>query len=96
MLNRWSAVFVLAGSLLGYALAARPVSAQAERQPFAVGDQITVTYENERAYTCVVGEFHGGYVRCDPDRITTSIGRGTRTERWLSLERIISIEKHRH
>lgn len=96
MLNRWSVVFLLAGSLVGYALAARPVSAQAEPQPFAVGDQITVTYENERSYTCVVGEFHGGYLRCDPYRVTTSIGRGSRTERWVSLERIMSIEKHRN
>jgi hypothetical protein len=95
MLNRWAVVFFLSGSLLGYAFAARPVSAQAEPYPFAVGDQITLTYENERSYVCVVGEFHGGYLRCDPYRIT-SIGRGARTERWVSLERIVSIEKHRN
>lgn len=95
MFNRWSALFLFAGTVLGYAVAGSSVAAQPQSQPFAVGDHVTLRYENDRSFTCVIGELQGIYVRCDSSRVSTSIGRGPTPEHWLSLRSVLSVEKHR-
>lgn len=92
MLNRWSVLFLCLGGVIGYAVGGQAVNAQrdAAHLPFSVGDRITLSYENGRNVSCVVGEIRGIYVRCDPTGVTTSIGR-LRSERWQSLESVVSI-----
>lgn len=95
MLNRWAVAWVCLGVLGGAAFAGRPVTAQANPYPFAVGDRIQVRYENDRVSSCAVGEIRGLYIRCDrPDTpsLATRIGVRPR-ETWLSLASVIEIGK---
>ena len=92
MLNRWSVLFLLAGAVIGYALAGPPLDAQGAPMPFSVSDRVTLTYLNEKSASCLIGEIRGLYLRCDPTTPTVSIG-SRRYETWQSLESVVSITK---
>jgi hypothetical protein len=95
MRNRWLVLCLFLGALVGYALARSPLQAQAAPLPFTVGDEVTLTYLNERSHSCVVGEVRGIYLRCDSRETRTSIGTARRSETWNSLESVVSIVRRR-
>jgi hypothetical protein len=92
MLSRWSVLFLVVGVVAGYVLAGPSAKAQGAPVPFQLGDRVILTYINDKSASCVIGEIHGNYLRCDSANQNVSIGT-RRQQRWQSLESIVSIMK---
>ena len=96
MLNRWSTLTLIAGLAAGYALAGPVTEAQDNALPFAVGDTITLDFEEQGqalaigpSTRCAVAEIRGGYVRCTPSRTARDP-----VEAWISLKSVARITRH--
>jgi hypothetical protein len=99
MLNRWSIVVLLAGVLLGYAVAGPSVGAQSAGLPFVVGDTVTLGFGQDAAQPsfgstveCVVAETRGDFVRCGR-RERVGGGRTDRSERWFRMDYVVQVIK---
>ena len=95
MLNRWSALMLVAGAAIGYAFAAPAARAQSENVPFGIGDRLTLRLEayaedgGSRTFGCTVGAMQGPWVRCD----STDPFRPQQAETWYSLRSVLQIRK---
>ena len=65
----WSVpVLVALAAVAGYAAGARPVQAQAEPVPFAIGETVTISLQGG-THRCRIEEVRGTFARCgDPSR----------------------------
>jgi hypothetical protein len=96
MLNRWSALMLVVGVVVGYAVAAPPAGAQSAGVPIAPGDRLTLKFESQaendgsRTVSCTVGVIQGDWVRCD----STDPFRPTQAENWYSVRSIFQIRKN--
>jgi hypothetical protein len=96
MNSRWSALALLVGLIAGYAVSARPVQAQNDGLPFAVGDTVTLWYATENAppafgssVQCVVAEIRAVYVRCGR---SSRVGSASdQTTRWLNTKYVVAV-----
>ena len=95
MLNKWSALTLVAGSAIGYAVAAPPARAQGDIVPFNVGDRVVLRIDAsaetpvERSFTCTVGALQANWVRCD----STDPFRSQRSENWINVRSLVQIRK---
>ncbi len=95
MLNRWSALMLVVGAVIGYAVAAPPSGAQGESLPFNPGDRVTLVFDSSateshsRSLTCAVAVIQGTWVRCD----STDPFRSPRAENWYSLRSLVQVRK---
>lgn len=96
MNSRWSALALLLGLVVGYALSARPVQAQNDGLPFAGGDTVTLWYATGNAppafgnsVQCVVAEVRGSYVRCG--RSSRVGSTSDQTIRWLNTKYVVAV-----
>jgi hypothetical protein len=58
-------VLVLLGIAVGTVI--RPVEAQTETAPFAVGQRLLLGY-TDRSAECTLAEVRGAFIRCDPGK----------------------------
>jgi hypothetical protein len=67
MRHRWSVpVLLVLAALAGYAVGARPVQAQAQPWPFALGESVTISLQGG-THRCRIEEIRGMFARCgDP------------------------------
>jgi hypothetical protein len=95
MVNKWSALMLVAGSAIGYLVAAPAAGAQGEIVPFNVGDRVVLRIDAsaetpvERSFTCTVGALHANWVRCD----TVDPFRSQRSENWINVRSLVQIRK---
>jgi hypothetical protein len=67
MRSSWSvAMLVVAVAVGGYAAGSRPVLAQADPLPYAVGDRVMFTHPGGGSQNCQIEEVRGLFVRCGP------------------------------
>jgi hypothetical protein len=96
MLNRWSALMLVVGVAVGYAVAAPPAGAQSPGLPIAPGDRVTFKFESDaaseaiRTVACTVGVIQGDWVRCD----STDPFRPAQSENWYSVRSLLQIRKN--
>src|SRR6185436_11641928 len=71
MRKSWSVLVLAAGVLIGYAARPVPAVAQAEFQPFTVGETVRLTVENfpagVGAITCKVTSISNDFIHCGGD-----------------------------
>lgn len=71
MRKSWSVLILAAGVLIGYAVRPVPAVAQAEFQPFAVGETVRLTVENFPAgvtmITCKLSAVSNDFIHCAGD-----------------------------
>src|SRR3954462_13211400 len=99
MLNRLSAICLLAAVVLGYALAGVPVRAEDPQRRFPGGinrgDKVTLQFEYGSMGTggfslsCTIAETYESWVRCAPSDEFT----GSRDQRWYDLSRVVVVTK---
>jgi hypothetical protein len=96
MLNRYSALTLVLGLTAGYAIAGPATQAQDNALPFAVGDTITLHFEEQgqtpatgSSTRCAVAEIRGIYVKCTPSRAPREP-----VETWISLKSVAQITRH--
>ena len=67
-MNRVLAIgFVALGLLIGYAVRAPRVDAQARGFPYIGGDSIRIDYaDGQTRATCIIEQFYGSFVSCRP------------------------------
>jgi len=82
-------LLVLAAVLAGYAVAARPINAQAESFPFAVGDTVNFTMPDHGTQRgCQVEQVRGMFVRC-AHADDTRVARGVS---WVNVSALLRVE----
>ena len=67
MRNPWTvALLLVLAALAGYAVSTRPVQAQAQALPFAIGETVTISLQGG-THRCRIEEIRGTFARCaDP------------------------------
>ena len=89
MRHPWSVPVLLAlAALAGYATGTRPVQAQAQTLPFAIGETVTITLQ-EGTHRCRIEEIRGTFARCGSPSSTPIGGFGVRQpssdQSWVNL-----------
>jgi hypothetical protein len=95
MLNKWSALTLVVGAVIGYAVAAPPAGAQGDIVPFTVGDRVVLRIDAssetpaDRSFSCTVGAVQANWVRCD----SADPFRSQRSENWINVRSLVQIRK---
>ena len=88
MRHSWSVPVLLAlAALVGYAVGTRPVQAQAQVLPFAIGETVTITLR-EGTHRCRIEEIRGTFARCGTPSGPPVGGFGVRqptSDQWVNL-----------
>ena len=98
MVSKWSVLLLVAGSAIGYAVAAPPAGAQGDIVPFNVGDHVALRIDAstvtsaERTVSCTVGALQANWVRCD----SSDPFRPQRSESWYNVRSLVHIRKEPH
>ena len=68
MRKSWSVLFLAAGMLVGYAVRPAPAVAQAEFQPFTIGEKVLLRVEGFPAsLSCAVSVVSNDFIHCGRD-----------------------------
>ena len=89
MRHPWSVPVLLAlAALAGYAAGARPVQAQSQPLPFAIGETVTISVQGA-TNRCRIEEIRGAFARCGDSSSPPVGGFGVRQpssdQSWVNL-----------
>jgi hypothetical protein len=97
MRHPWSVPVLLAlAALAGYAAGERPVQAQAQPLPFAIGETVTFRYADNGSRDCRITEIKGMFALCESltQRQGPTFGR-PELEEWFNIAAVERVTRPR-
>ena len=99
MRHPWSVPALLAlAALAGYAIGPRPLQAQAQPLPFAIGETVTISLQGG-THRCRIEEIRGTFARCgdpaDPPVGGFGVRQPTDDQSWVNLALVEWVTKPR-
>ena len=100
MRHPWTVpVLLVLAAIAGCAIGARPVQAQADSVPFAVGETVTFSLQASGTHRCRVKEIRGTFARCgDPSGPPVGgfgVRQPTSDQSWVNLAVVEWVTKRR-